>query len=268
MYLATLLRPHALSRVRAAAGREHHVATASSWDALEGVIRALPIDVAVVDPRHDGRSGLEPLYAIRRAYASLPLLLYTRPTPESMQDIVELGRTGSPQLLIEGYEDETVRIRDQLTTMVQPELETRALAMLEPRLQRMPATAARAITQLFLAPQEFGSVEDLTHSAGMPRRTFDRRLRTAGLPAAHTLLVTARVLRAFVYAQDPGYELADIACKMGYSDPCILTRHIRAAMGELPSAWRRTATSESVLLRLQHLLLPEVSDADVRRSRA
>jgi AraC-like DNA-binding protein len=268
MYLATLLRPRALSRVRTAVGREHHVATANSWDGLEGVIRALPIDVAVVDPRHDGRSGIEPLFAIRRAYASLPLLLYTRPSPETMQDIVELGRTGSHQLLIEGYEDDTARIRNQLMTMVQPELETRVIAMLEPMLRRLPAAAARAITQLFLVPQEFGSVEDLAHSAGMPRRTFDRRLHAAGLPPAHTLLVAARVLRAFVYARDPGYELADVACKMGYSDPCILTRHIRAAMGELPSAWRRTATSESVLLRLQHLLLPEVPDADVRRSHA
>ena len=104
------------------------------------------------------------------------------------------------------------------------------------------------------------------HSRRQIWRTNSQKRRFpifAGLPAAHTLLVAARVLRAFVYARDPGYDLADVACKMGYSDPCILTRHIRAAMGEAPSVWRRTATSESVLLRLRGLLLPDVPGADV-----
>lgn len=259
MHLATLLSARALTRIRTAAGREHQVVVADDWTDLARVVRRLPIALAIVDPRPGGRVAAGELRELRHAFPSLPVLLHVAPSAPAMQDLVELAREGFYRVVIEGYEDDPGHVREQLAALVTFELEERVLGMLDPVLRAGPVGIGRAVSRLFLAPHEFGSVEDLARAAAMPRRTFDRWLRTLGLAPAHTLLVGARFLRAYQYVRDPGYELADVARKVGYSDPVLLTRQVRAVTGELPSLWRRHATEDATVDRLRTLLLAGTS---------
>ena len=118
MHLATLLSARALTRIRAAAGREHQVVVVDDWSDLARVVRRLPIALAVVDPRPGGRVAAGELRELRHACPSLPVHLHVAPSAPAMQDLVELARDGFHRVVIEGYEDDPGHVREHLAALV------------------------------------------------------------------------------------------------------------------------------------------------------
>jgi hypothetical protein len=58
------------------------------------------------------------------------------------------------------------------------------------------------------------------------------------------LVIAARVLRGYQYAQNPALSVSDIAERLAYPDPRVFTDHVRLMTGRRVSVWRETVTPE------------------------
>jgi AraC-like DNA-binding protein len=100
---------------------------------------------------------------------------------------------------------------------------------------------------LFRTPRRFQSAEDVAAWADVTRQYFNRCLAVAGLVPLRIMVVAARVLRAYQYAQVPDLTLADIAARLRYTDTRTLTRHVRELTGTTLGSWSAAVTAgESV----------------------
>jgi hypothetical protein len=64
------------------------------------------------------------------------------------------------------------------------------------------------------------------------------------------LVIAARVLRGYQYAQNPALTVIDIAGRLGYPDPRVFTDHVRLMTGRGVSAWRTSVTPEQCVAML------------------
>jgi AraC-like DNA-binding protein len=243
-----------LFHLRTVLESEHSLTVVDGWDELIEVVRSRPIDVVIADPRADGTIRTLELRALLGRYPTLPMVLYTSLSPESLKATVELAQCGAHHVVLRGFDDEPTRFRELLGRLPAFRLGEIVLRGLEMYLANGPPLLKRAITQLFEAPHGFQSVKDLALAAGMTRRNLDRWLDKIGLASARMLILGARVTRAFYYMRDPGYLLDDITKKLGYSSPRLFARQVRAATGLTPSLLRETVEPEVFMAQLTALL--------------
>ena len=89
--------------------------------------------------------------------------------------------------------------------------------------------------------------------AGMTLRTLYRHLTPMGLQPRH-LIVSARLLRAYIFLRGPGSRLKEVALKLGYADPSHLSEQLRDWTGLAPKDIRRAvAPAEFVRRVAEHL---------------
>jgi AraC-like DNA-binding protein len=244
-----------LAHLRTVATREHLVHAADDWNVLRTLVRERPIDVAVVDPRADGTSGVDAVATILATYPSLPLVVYTSLSSETVKATVELAKLGVQHVVLRGFDDEPRRFLELLERQPAFAMTEAVLQRIGGSLARLPLPLARAITQLFRSPLGFDDVEDLAAAAGMTRRTLDRWLERVDLGSGKRLVAGARLLRAYHYMRDPGYELLDVVRKLGYSSPRVFARQVRAATGLTPSVLRDVLQPEEFIMQLTALML-------------
>ncbi|HEX5437098.1 MAG TPA: hypothetical protein VFW98_08060 [Gemmatimonadaceae bacterium] len=251
MEVAAQLAPKLLDHLRfVLADSKYILHAANDWVGLEAEIRSHPIDVAVVDPCRGGGIHLRTIKVLLSRFPSLPIVLYTTLTPETLRVTVELLKYGIPQVVLHGFDDEPARLRGLLERQPARVIEERLLGKMSARLIRLPPPLAQAIGEMFRAPHQFRSVEDLTAHAGITRRSVDRYLAEVGLASAHTLLTAARVVRVYHYSRDPGYLMDDVRKKVAYGSARLLVRQVRAATGLTPSALRRTVKPEQFITEM------------------
>ncbi len=102
------------------------------------------------------------------------------------------------------------------------------------RLDAAVVAACRAVEDT-LGPL---GVDALTREAGVGRRQFERRFRTAVGLSPGTAVRVQRFRRALVELRRPGATLAGAALAAGYYDQPHLTRDFRALAGTTPGRWR------------------------------
>lgn len=124
------------------------------------------------------------------------------------------------------------------------------LSSLSAGFHALPEQTVKAIEQLFEKPQAFLTAADVASAAGVTLSTLYRSLKGAGFPSPRRLLIAARVLRAHTYMREPGHSVQEVAGKLGYSHPRILTRHTCLALGVKPRHLRRRMSDEAVVGRL------------------
>lgn len=83
-------------------------------------------------------------------------------------------------------------------------------------------------------------VAALAAVAGMSRRTFDRRFRTAAGVSALRWLVDQRVLRAQELLAGSELDVDAVARRCGFSDATALRPHFRRVVGVAPRSYRST----------------------------
>ena len=202
MEVLTRLSPPFLSHLRIVAGREHSLTAVDDWSALEAAVRSHPTDVVVVDPRDGGTPCIDEFGALLVKYPSLPVVVYTSLSPESMRASVELAKYGIQHVVLRGYDDEPRRFRTLLDRLPAYVLSEQVLASLSARLDGAPQPLRRAVERLFRSPHGFHDVRDLALAAGMTRRSLDRWLDRTGIAPGKMLVVGARMLRAYHYMRD------------------------------------------------------------------
>jgi AraC-like DNA-binding protein len=252
--VAARLSPPLLSHLRIALDDSFIVTAADGWDELIEVVRMRPIDVAVVDPRADGSIRTGPLRTLLGRYPTLPVVIYASLTPESLKATVELAQHGAQHVVLRGFDDEPVRLRELLSRLAAYRLSETVVRSLMPHLVGAPPLLGRAIGRLFEAPHRFGGVNDLARAAGMTRRNLDRWLERSGLASARMLILGARLIRACYYMRDQGFLLDDITKKLGYTSPRLFARQVRAATGLTPTALRSTVIPEDFTVQLTAML--------------
>jgi len=248
--VAARLPPPLLSLLRAALEHEHALTVVRDWDELAAAVRSRPIDVVVADPRVDGKLDTAGLKTLLGRHPTVPVVVYTALTPETLRAAVELAKFGVQHVVLRGFDDEPSRLRELLERVPASRLSDIVLRELLPRLDAGPALLARAVARLFEAPHAFHGVDDLAATAGMTRRNLDRWLDRLGLASARMLLLGARLTRAVYYMRDPGYLLDDITKKLGYPSTRLFARQVRAATGLTPTMLRARAEPERLVEEL------------------
>lgn len=248
------LPPPLLAHLRAVLGADHTLTPAHGWTSLEDAVRRRPSDVAVVDPGADGTVRTEEIVGLVRHYPSLPVLIYTVLSPQTMRAVVELSAHGVNQVVLHRFDDEPRRFLQTLEQQPGVTLSDALLDRLSVPLALLPASLVRAVEQLFRRPLGFASADDLARVATMPRRTVYRVLEAAGLASPSTLVRAARLLRAYAYLRDSGHSVEDVAAKLGYSSRQLFGRHVREAFGVAPIDLRRRVAAPECVARLAALL--------------
>jgi AraC-like DNA-binding protein len=247
--VAFLPRP-LLSHLRITLGSEHSLTPVFSWAELRATVKHLLTDIVVADPAASGRVEVEALEVLRREYPSLPIVLYTSLAPASIKAIVRLAKVGVEHVVLSRFDDEPGRFLRLIEGIPGFALGDRMLQELAGPLSCLPVVVVRAVDQLFRSPLEFKGVQDLAKAAGMNMRTLYRNLEPAGIFSARALVVSARLLRAYAYLQDPGRSVKDVAAKAGYHSPWQLSQQLRELTGFTTEQVRREIDSETLVALL------------------
>jgi hypothetical protein len=252
MLLLARLSPPMLSHLRLVADGAHTVLAAPSWPSMAAVLRARPVDIAVVDPCIEGAADTETVRALRTGFPGVAVLVYTAISADSTRAMLTLGEFGVRHCILRGFDDEPGRFRDGLELLRAAGLEDRVLATLRLALAgaQAPGSLISAIEQLFRAPRRFRTAEDIAVAAGIQRRGVNRWLDRAGIAPARILVIAARVLRGYQYAQNPALAFTDIAERLSYPDPRVFKDHVRLMTGRGVSAWRSGITADQCVAML------------------
>lgn len=227
-----------LSHLKIALGPHHTLITAGRWEELRATVLERAADVLVVDPLVDGTARVDVIEEIHRQFPSLPFVIYTTLSGQSMRALHHLGRIGLEHIVLNRFDDELRRFRELLERVPAQALGDRMLRSLEPELSRLSVPMVRAIEMLFRAPSRFRNTQDLSAAAGTILRTLYRQLDVAGIPSPRRLVVAARLLRAYALLRDPGRQIKDVAARVGYHSQYQLTQHMRTLTGCTPRTVR------------------------------
>jgi AraC-like DNA-binding protein len=208
------------------------------------------IDIVVADPAVHGTVQVEALEDLRRHFPSLPVVVYTQLAPSSIQAIVRLAKSGVEHVVLSRFDDEPRRFLEVLESIPAHALGERMLQELAGPLSVLPVMVVRAVDQLFKSPARFRNAQDLATAAGMNLRTLYRNLEPAGIYSARALVVSARLLRAYAFLQDPGRSIKDVAAKAGYTSPWQLSQQLRELTGRTAEQVRREVTEEGLIALL------------------
>jgi len=245
--VVAFLPRHLLSHLRVVLGSEHSLTPVASWSELQATVQHQATDVVVADPSANGTVQVEALEYLRRHYPSLPVIVYTLLAPASIKAIVRLAKSGVEHVVLHRFDDEPRRFLELLESTPGYALGDRMLMELAGPLSCLPVTVVRAIDQLFRSPARFKNAQDLAAASGMNLRTLYRNLEPAGIFSARSLVVSARLLRAHAYLQDPGRSIKDVAAKTGYHSSWQLSQQMREMTGYTTEQARRELTGDAIV---------------------
>ena len=247
--VAFLPRPLA-THLKIVLGSEHSLIAVATWTELHAIVTHRPTDVVVADPAVSGVVDVEVLEGLRQQFPSLPVVVYTQLAPASIKAIVRLAKSGVEHVVLSRFDDEPRRFLDLLESIPAHTLGERMLRELAGPLSVLPVTVVRAVDQLFRSPARFRNAQDLAVAAGMNLRTLYRNLEPAGIYSARTLVVSARLLRAYSFLLDPGRSIKDVAAKAGYHSPWQLSQQLRELTGRTAEQVRREIKQETLVALL------------------
>ncbi len=220
----------------------------NGWPEAVEVIRAKPIDMAVVDPLLTGGTprphGIERL---RLFFPSLPLLVYTDLTPANAAVLLQLGRAGIRRVIVHRFEDAPGALRAALLSELEQSASQQVMQALEPTLRELPSELREALDLMLHTPGDGPTVTALADRAQLTRRTCERWFTKVGLPSPRMVMVLIRLLYAHRLLLDPGYTVEDVALKLGYSKTKTLQMHLRAVFGYTAGELRVSLGSEDAL---------------------
>ena len=226
------------------------------------MLRAGDVDLLVVDPAvRDGQLA-EAVEEIIARHPSLPVIVYTSLAPAAMRHVVRLARLGVQHVVLNRFDDEPRRFLDLIERVPAHPIAELMLQELATQLRALPVGLARAIEQLVRSPSRVKNSRELARMAGMIPRTLYRHLTPVGLQPRH-LIVSARLLRAYTYLRAPNSRLKEVALKLGYVDPGLLSEQLRNWTGHSSKEIRRSVSPEEfVRLLADHLRRADAEEED------
>lgn len=225
------------SRLRAALrGRAVVVPVARCRELLEAVARP-DASAAVVELRDaDGVATAPTIRRVREGYPLLPVVAYSPYHQPAAADLLAVAQAGVNGLLLRDIDDVGVfPLREALTHAADQSIARHVIASLGSTLR----PRALSIVEFCLAEARHAlTVEDLTRSLGMHRKTLRTRLAESGFPSPQATIAWCRLLLAARLLEDPDRPLEHIAVQMGYSSGAALRNMLRRYTGLCPAQVR------------------------------
>jgi AraC-like DNA-binding protein len=213
------------------------------------MLRVGDADLLIVDPSVRGGELTEAIEEIIAQHRSLPVIVYTTLAPTAMRAVVRLARLGVQHVVLNRFDDEPRRFLELIERVPAHPVAELMLRELADSLRLMPVVLARAVEQLIRSPSRVRNTQDLATMAGMTLRTVYRHLTPMGLQPRH-LIVSARLLRAYTFLVGPESRLKEVALKLGYADPDLLSDQLRSWLGLSPKEIRQSLTAEEYVRRI------------------
>jgi len=246
-YLSQQFLPRLADAVREIGADHVH---ASSWEEVQELVRRKPVNVLVLDPYADRASRADDIVMLLQQFPSTPIIVYTEFTPPALRVLTFLAQYGLQETLLFQIDDDCARLGRLLTRLSTLPLVLRLLHELRHESSQLLPPLAGAVDDLFKRPHAYTSGQDLVLVSHTPLTSLYRALMDAGFAPPKQLFMAARVLHAAVYIRDPGSTVQQVAEKIGYQHPRVLTQHTMAVLGRRPSALRNTSDDEVLPLVL------------------
>ena len=218
------------------------------------VARRTAIDAVLLDPSMSAMLTVAEIICFRRAFPSLPVIPYTSMSAAAMRAIAELAPHGIARVILHRVDDSPQRLLDTLRSRPTDAVTPRVLRLLQPELAKLTRRVYSGVLQLFDEPQAFLGVPDLARAAGVTSRTLYRQFETAGLAPARSMVLGARLLRAYVWLRDPAHSAQDVVQKLGFSSRQQFSRQLARAIGTTPRAARSLVSDDLIVDRLVALV--------------
>ena len=258
MSLAVFLPPQLLAHVRHVFISEPDFLVANSWKNLEEIIRREPVTVAIVDPGADGVMDVDAVAGFLTRFPSLPIVGYVMLTPSAFGAIAQLSKRGLTHVVLHRFDDSRERLQQTIARVSSNPPSQRLLNLLTPALRQVPLTRSRAVRDMFEKPNRYTSVLDLATRAGLPPVSVYRYLEIANVAPPKKLLIGAKLSRGITYLRDPGYSIREVALKLGYRHPRILTAHALEVFDLTPSRLRtRLSEDDAMALLVRWIDIPQ-----------
>ena len=239
-----------LGPLRAADPGRYCFAPAQSWaDAVE-LIRARPVEMAVVDPVLTGETRLREIERLRVLFPSLPILVYTALARETAAVLLALGRLGIRRALFYRFDDAPAMVREVLEQELELSASHQVLHAVSGLIQDVPDQIRWALELTLCSPAAFPTVVGLAERAQLQRRTCERWFAKRGLPSPRVVLLLARLLHAHRLLLDPGYTVEDVALKLGFGKAKSMQTHFRQVFGQTAGELRLSLSAEQALAQV------------------
>lgn len=213
------------------------------------MLRTGDADLLIVDPAIRDGSQAEAIEEIIARDASLPVVVYTTLSPVSMRHVMRLATLGVQHVVLNRFDDEPRRFLELIERVPAHPVAELMLRELAEQLRSMPVVLARAVEQLVRSPSRVRTIPDLAAMASMTSRTLYRHLTPMGLPPRQ-VIISARLLKAYVFLRGPDSRLKEVALKLGYAQPEQLSEQLRDWTGLAPKDIRRTLTPTEFVRRI------------------
>lgn len=240
---------------------------AGTWAEAGEMIRAYPIDLAVLDPLVQGEAGVAEVERLRMQFPSLPMLLYTALSPATAAVLLRLGRAGVRRVVFARFEDAPANLRRAIAKELEHAVVQEILRSFDTVFRGLPDALRYALETSLHAPGNRMNTETLAEYAGMTRHECQTWFVRARLPIPRVTLVLLRLLYAHRLLLDPGHTIEDVTRKLGYGKPQTLQTQLRMAFGmtagELRQALPADDAIEAVRTRYFGVRLPDVDSAEL-----
>lgn len=245
---------HAVALERAE-GLAYELVFLCRWHELRQVVRVTASALAIVDPYFRpaaGRGG--ELTQIVRGFPSLAVILYGDFSGRPAQDIAELAELRPADIITMELDDQPQRLQASIRCAVQRNVLAEALLDLESRLG---SNAYELVTQVLRRTDARLHTPELAAMLGLGRRTLERRLQRAGLPAPARLMMWCRLMHAARLLEDPGRTVENVAFALGFGSAAALCAALKRYTGFRSIQLRSrgavsTVISAFVCRRLEH----------------
>jgi AraC-like DNA-binding protein len=237
-------------QVQLALGRQAEIFQARSAEELDRLIKKRPLGAVILDPGLEGLSESDFVVRLFTKYPSLPVIAYVTLEPASFTAVARLSRFGLEHVVLHRQDDSPDRFKAMLEAATADPLVRRVMESLRPQLEELPLALAIALGDLFEEPHRFHSAQHVNYGTGYSTLQMYQSFSTAQLASPKTFVIAARALRAFSYLRDRGYSVMDVAEKLGYRQPRILTEHSQKVFGLTLAKARRRMTPEQAVTRV------------------
>jgi AraC-like DNA-binding protein len=219
----------------------------SAWNEAVDAILRRPIEMAVVDPGLCGEVRAQDIERIRVLFPSLPLILYTRLSPDLPPTLLRLGKAGVTQVVVAHYDDHPSQLGDLLAAETARAVSHRLIDSIGDLLAECPVELRWAIETVIREPTSVQSVQELARRARMDRRTCLRWFARAQLPPPSVMLTVLRAVYADRLLQDPGYNVEDVAARLGYAQTRTFAQNVKEILGMTPGELRVSLSPDQAL---------------------
>jgi len=260
MRVLAILSDALLHRLQCSMGTPHTLTRATadelSADGADLSGRLLHADLIVVEPEQLLRVN----GAGARGHIRWPLgktVLYTTLSPAGVRATLELLSRGGYPVVLSGADDSPALMRETMESAAAGEGATKLMWVLGSRVGRLPKPLQEAVRNAARSPRRYTTVDALSRSTGISRRSLDRWFQRAGLHSPRRLLQVTRVACASYLARHTTHDMAEIARHVGIRSERQLRTEVRQATRMTLSSLRAHIDEEHLLRSLLSYVLSD-----------